>query len=114
MPDSFVDVAHPTGTTRMADDPTRGVVDRNGMVHGIEGLHVAGSSIFPTAGHCNPTQLIVALAIRLADRLKTPQRQVGTPTLAPVQHDAPAAAWVAAACAPADMAFARSSPPSTA
>ena len=30
----FKDVAHPTGTTRMADDQTQGVVDRNCQVHG--------------------------------------------------------------------------------
>jgi choline dehydrogenase-like flavoprotein len=70
FPDSFQDIAHPMGTTRMADDPADGVVDRECQVHGIEGLYVAGSSIFPTSGHCNPTQMIVALAIRLADTLK--------------------------------------------
>jgi choline dehydrogenase-like flavoprotein len=68
--DSFLDVAHPTGTTRMADDARAGVVDRNCEVHGIFGLYIAGSSVFPTAGHCNPTQMIVALALRLADTLK--------------------------------------------
>jgi nucleoside-diphosphate-sugar epimerase len=70
FPADFVDVAHPTGTTRMSDDPAAGVVDADGRVHGIEGLYVAGSSVFPTAGHCNPTQMIVALAVRLADHLK--------------------------------------------
>ncbi|QDA36788.1 NAD-dependent epimerase/dehydratase family protein (plasmid) [Paracoccus liaowanqingii] len=76
MPDSFVDVAHPTGTTRMSDSPSTGVVDPTGMVHGIEGLYVSGSSTFPTAGHCNPTQMIVALAIRLADRLRMQQQRM--------------------------------------
>ncbi len=70
FPPSFRDVAHPIGTTRMADDPKRGVVDRNCAVHGIAGLYVAGSSVFPTAGHANPTLMIVALAVRLADRIK--------------------------------------------
>jgi choline dehydrogenase-like flavoprotein len=67
---SFLDVAHPTGTTRMSDDATRGVVDRDCKVHGMRGLYIAGSSVFPTSGHCNPTQTIVAMAIRLADTLK--------------------------------------------
>jgi nucleoside-diphosphate-sugar epimerase/choline dehydrogenase-like flavoprotein len=70
FPLSFMDAAHPTGTTRMSDDPTKGVVNANCRVHGIEGLYVTGSSVFPTVGHCNPTQMIVALAVRLADHLK--------------------------------------------
>jgi choline dehydrogenase-like flavoprotein/nucleoside-diphosphate-sugar epimerase len=70
LPERFQDVAHPTGTTRMADDPKQGVVDAHGQVHGVHGLYVAGSSVFPTSGHANPTQMIVALAIRLADTLK--------------------------------------------
>jgi choline dehydrogenase-like flavoprotein len=64
------DVAHPSGTTRMSDDPALGVVDANGAVHGVEGLHVTGSSVFPTNGHANPTYTIVALAVRMADHLK--------------------------------------------
>jgi choline dehydrogenase-like flavoprotein len=70
FPQTFKDVAHPTGTTRMADSPDRGVVDADCQVHGVHGLFIAGSSVFPTAGHANPTQLIVALAVRLADTLK--------------------------------------------
>jgi len=82
MPATFRDVAHPTGTTRMAESPTNGVVDANCRVHGIEGLYVAGSSVFPTASHCNPTQMIVALAIRLADHLKgEAERRSDTPVL---------------------------------
>jgi nucleoside-diphosphate-sugar epimerase/choline dehydrogenase-like flavoprotein len=63
-------IAHPIGTTRMARDPRQGVVDSDCQVHGVDGLYVAGSSVFPTGGHANPTQMIVALAIRLADTLK--------------------------------------------
>jgi choline dehydrogenase-like flavoprotein len=65
-----IDMAHTMGTTRMSDDPRQGVVDRNCCVHGVAGLHVAGGSVFPTGGHANPTLMILALAIRLADRLK--------------------------------------------
>ena len=67
---NFIDRAHPAGTTRMADSPKQGVVDRNCQVHGVAGLYIAGSSVFPTVGHGNPTLMIVALAIRLADWLK--------------------------------------------
>ena len=70
FPPEFMDVGHPTGTTRMADNPAKGVVDSNCMVHGVDCLYVSGSSVFPTAGHCNPTQMIVAMALRLADHLK--------------------------------------------
>jgi choline dehydrogenase-like flavoprotein len=71
LPAYFQDIAHPTGTTRMSADPASGVVDPNCQVHGVLGLFIAGSSVFPTSGHANPTQMIVALAIRLADTLKS-------------------------------------------
>lgn len=71
FPPSFVDIAHPTGTTRMAEHPSKGVVNANLQVHGVEGLYVAGSSVFPTAGHCNPTQMIVATVLRLSDHIKS-------------------------------------------
>jgi choline dehydrogenase-like flavoprotein len=62
---------HHLGTTRMSDSPAEGVVDRNCTVHGIANLHVASGSVFPTCGHANPTLTIVALAIRMAERLRT-------------------------------------------
>ena len=62
--------SHHMGTTRISDDPKRGVVDRNCRVHGIDNLYVAGSSVFATSGSANPTLNIVALAHRLADHLK--------------------------------------------
>lgn len=62
---------HPSGTTRMSDNPRQGVVDSNGRVHGVDNLYVAGSSIFPTIGDANPTLTIVALTLRLADHLRT-------------------------------------------
>jgi choline dehydrogenase-like flavoprotein len=61
---------HHMGTTRMDDDPRRGVVDRHGRVHGVSNLFVTGSSLFPTVGYANPTLTIVALALRLADHVK--------------------------------------------
>jgi choline dehydrogenase-like flavoprotein len=58
------------GTTRMADDPTKGVVDADCRVHHVDNLFVGGSSVFPTCGSCNPTLTIVALSLRLADHLR--------------------------------------------
>lgn len=66
-----IDVAHPTGATRMSRTPEDGVVDTNCKVHGVEGLYIVGSSVFPTTGHANPTLTIVALALRLAAHLKS-------------------------------------------
>ncbi len=62
---------HLMGTTRMGDRRSTSVVDRDCRVHGYDNLFVAGSSVFPTSGYANPTLTIVALALRLADRLKT-------------------------------------------
>ncbi len=61
---------HFIGATRMSETPRNGVVDADCRVHGIENLYVAGTSLFPTGGHANPTLTIVALAIRLADHLR--------------------------------------------
>jgi choline dehydrogenase-like flavoprotein/nucleoside-diphosphate-sugar epimerase len=81
FPPAFADAAHPTSTTRMSDDPTKGVVDADCRVHGVEGLYVAGSSVFPTVGHSNPTQMIVAMALRLADHLKARAQSARTAAL---------------------------------
>lgn len=67
---AYNSASHNIGTTRMATDPRVGVVDENAKVHGVSNLYVAGSSIFPTGGHANPTLTIVAHALRLADYLK--------------------------------------------
>jgi choline dehydrogenase-like flavoprotein len=61
---------HHTGTTRMSDDPRHGVVDTDCKVHGVANLYVAGSGVFPRIGAFNPTLLIMALALRLAEHLK--------------------------------------------
>lgn len=60
---------HHMGTTRMSDDPKRGVVDVDCRIHGLRNIFIAGSSVFPSCGYSNPTLTIVALAIRLADHL---------------------------------------------
>ncbi len=60
---------HHSGTTRMHSEAAYGVVDADARVHELENLHVAGASVFPTSGFANPVLTIVALALRLADRL---------------------------------------------
>lgn len=64
---------HHMGTTRMHDDPREGVVDRECRVHSVDNLFIAGSSVFPTAGYANPTLTLLALSLRLADRLTQAQ-----------------------------------------
>lgn len=62
---------HPMGTTRMSDDPRKGVVDANLLVHGMDNLYVCSSSTWPTSGGwMNPTLTIVALAVRMAETIR--------------------------------------------
>ena len=60
---------HQAGTTRMSALPEDGVVDGNLAVHGFDDLFVASSSTFPTSGQANSTLMLIAFAVRLADRL---------------------------------------------
>ncbi len=71
FPDSTNGGWHHMGTTRMADDPHKGVVDSNCQVHGISNLFVAGSGCYPTSGAPNPTLTLTALSLRLSDHLKS-------------------------------------------
>ena len=54
----------------MHADPKQGVVDGDGLVHGMGNLYIAGSSTFPSYGASNPTMNLIALTLRLADHLK--------------------------------------------
>lgn len=61
---------HHIGTARMGAKPETGVVDAECRVHGMKNLWIAGAAIFPTSSQANPTLTIVALALRLAERLR--------------------------------------------
>lgn len=61
---------HHLGGTRMATRPADGVVDPDGRLFDAPNLFVTGASVFPRAGHANPTLTILALALRLADHLQ--------------------------------------------
>lgn len=74
LPELTSPSSHQMGTTRMHDDPARGVVDGSGRVHGVPNLWVSGASTFPTGGYANPTLTIVALALRLAGELRGRER----------------------------------------
>jgi choline dehydrogenase-like flavoprotein len=64
------DSAHHMGTTRMHETPQHGVVDPQCRVHGISNLYIGSSSVFPTSARSNPTLTILALCLRIANRLK--------------------------------------------
>ena len=62
---------HHMGTLRMGTDPKQSVTDPDCRVHSISNLYIGGAAVYPTAGAVNPTLTLVALAVRLADHLKT-------------------------------------------
>ncbi len=80
---------HHIGTARMSADPRHGVVDADCRVHGMANLWIAGSAVFPTSGQANPTLTIVALALRLAARLRAASRPPAS-ALSPGQAPEPA------------------------
>lgn len=63
------DGIHQSGTTRLADSPEKGVVDRDLKVWGTSNVYVCSSSVFPTSGQANPTFMLGAFAARLAKHL---------------------------------------------
>jgi choline dehydrogenase-like flavoprotein len=73
--------AHVCGTLVAGDDPAHCVVDRNGQVHGIRGLHVVDASVLPRSSRVNPSLTIYAWALHVADRLLAaiPQRGASKP-----------------------------------
>ena len=60
---------HPSCTCRMGEDPMA-VVDSETRVHGIEGLRVVDSSIFPSIPNGNLNAPTIMLAERAADIIK--------------------------------------------
>ena len=69
FPDGLKGGHHHMGGTRMHKNPTYGVVDSDCKVFGMQNLYMAGSSIFTTGGHNNPTLPIVQFSLRLVDHL---------------------------------------------
>ncbi|WP_166240794.1 GMC family oxidoreductase [Paenibacillus turpanensis] len=64
------DTAHMMGGCRMGDDPDTSVVNADGQTHEIPNLWVCDASTFVTSGGGNPTETVLALALRTADRIK--------------------------------------------
>ena len=60
---------HHIGGTRMGENISESVVDKNCKVHKTKNLFVAGSSVFSSAGHAYPTLTITQLSLRLGDHI---------------------------------------------
>lgn len=60
---------HEASTCRMGDDPATSATNRQGQLHGVQGLYVADNSVLPTLTAAGPVLSNTALAIRLADHI---------------------------------------------
>jgi choline dehydrogenase-like flavoprotein len=63
---------HLMGTCRMGTTPLDSVVDLGGELWDLPGCYVADASLFPTPVGVNPQVTIMALATRVAQRLRLP------------------------------------------
>ena len=68
---------HHMGGTRMSHRAEQGIVNSDCRLFDQENMYLAGSSVFPSVGHANPTLTIVQLALRLCDHL---DRQLRRPS----------------------------------
>lgn len=62
---------HHMGGTRMSHSAEQGVVNSDCRLFAQQNMYVAGSSVFASSGHANPTLTIVQLALRLCSHLNT-------------------------------------------
>lgn len=67
--DFMLYASHPMSSCRMGTDPARSVIAASGQAHGLPGLYVADSSIFPTSLGVNPSLTTMAMATRIAEAM---------------------------------------------
>ena len=67
---------HLLGTARMGDHASNSVVDAHGRSHDVKNMFIIDGSIWVTAGGNNPTSTIQALALYIADYIKTNSRNL--------------------------------------
>lgn len=60
---------HHMGGTRMSLNAEEGIVNPDCRLFAQDNFYVAGSSVFASGGHANPTLTLVQLALRLCDHL---------------------------------------------
>ena len=68
--------AHPMGGCRMGATARDSVTDAWGRVHGVPWLFVADASLFPRCAEINPYVTIMALADRVAERVRLDWREL--------------------------------------
>ncbi|MDX8380460.1 MAG: GMC family oxidoreductase [Gallionella sp.] len=68
-PMGLAGTAHALGSMLTGSDPESSVVDKNGCVHGFDGLYVADGSILPRSSRVNPALTIFAWGLRLGVHL---------------------------------------------
>src|SRR6185437_5667654 len=62
-------VYHPAGSTRMGRSPANAVLDKDLRTFAISNLYVVSTSAFPPGGGANPSFMLLAFALRAADRI---------------------------------------------
>ena len=62
---------HLMGTARMGRDPATSVVNEWGRSHDVKNLFIIDGSVFVTSAGVNPTSTIQALALYVADAIKS-------------------------------------------
>ena len=55
----------------MGTDPERAVVNEWGRSHDVKNLFIVDGSVFVTSGGVNPTSTIQAIALYIADQMKS-------------------------------------------
>jgi choline dehydrogenase len=63
---------HQGGTTKMGPaKDNMAVIDHQLSVHGVKNIRVVDASIFPTLPNCNPTSVIIMIAEKASDMIKS-------------------------------------------
>ncbi|MCB1367293.1 MAG: GMC family oxidoreductase [Rhodobacteraceae bacterium] len=70
---------HASGTLSFGNDPATSVLNPECRAHSIRNLHVADASFMPTSTGVNPSLLIAANALRVADHLAETLQEGGLP-----------------------------------
>jgi choline dehydrogenase-like flavoprotein len=71
VPKGLDDARHAMGGACMGEDPRSSVVGADLSVHGVANLSIASAAVFPDGSPQLPTLPLLALTLRLADRLAT-------------------------------------------